>query len=130
MKEQYILMGQRMKSRRKELKITQSQLAEDIGISNNYVSSIETGNETPSLDTFIRICNRLNVTPDYLLLGSMHSNNVSQNIIDSLRLCNEYDIEFLQSYVEKLVEKTLLDGTILISYKYEPKSYIFCRFIL
>lgn len=105
MKEQYILMGQRMKSRRKELKITQSQLAEDIGISNNYVSSIETGNETPSLDTFVRICNRLNVTPDYLLLGSMHSNNVSQNIIDSLRLCNEYDIEFLQSYVEKLVEK-------------------------
>lgn len=105
MKEQYIVMGQRMKSRRKELKITQSQLAEDIGISKNYVSSIETGNETPSLDTFIRICNRLNVTPDYLLLGSMHSNNISQNIIDSLRLCDEYDIEFLQAYVEKLVGK-------------------------
>ena len=35
----------------------------------------------------------------------MHSNNISQNIIDSLRLCDEYDIEFLQVYVEKLVGK-------------------------
>lgn len=105
MKEQYILMGQRMKSRRKELKITQSELAEEIGISNNHISSIETGNETPSLDTFIRICNGLKVTPDYLLLGSMHCNNVSQNMIDSLRLCDEHDILFLQTYVETLVQK-------------------------
>lgn len=105
MKEQYIPMGQRMKSRRKELKISQGQLAEDVGVSNNHISSIETGKETPSLDTFIRICNGLKVTPDYLLLGCMHSNNISQNMIDSLRLCDEYDIQLFQSYVEKLVNK-------------------------
>ena len=105
MKEQYIPMGQRMKARRKELKISQGQLAEDVGVSNNHISSIETGKETPSLDTFIRICNGLKVTPDYLLLGCMHSNNISQNMIDCLRLCDEYDIQLFQSYVEKLVNK-------------------------
>ena len=105
MKEQYIPMGQRMKARRKELKISQGQLAEDVGISNNHISSIETGKETPSLDTFVRICNGLKVTPDYLLLGCMHSNNISQNIIDSMRLCDEHDIQMLQAYVEMFVNK-------------------------
>ena len=37
------------------------------------MSSIENGRQKPSLDIFIRICDLLNVTPDYLLLGSMHA---------------------------------------------------------
>ena len=49
------------------------------------MSSIENGRQKPSLDIFIRICDLLNVTPDYLLLGSMHAYNIPQDIIDSKR---------------------------------------------
>ena len=59
--------------RRKELHIKQAELAETLEISNNHMSSIENGRQKPSLDTFIRLCDCLNVTPDYLLLGSMHA---------------------------------------------------------
>ena len=96
-------MGRRIKSRRKELKITQSELAETLDLSNNHISSIETGNQKPSLDTFIELCNALKVTPDYLLLGSMHSDNIAQNIIDSLRLCSPDDLELAKDFINLLV---------------------------
>ena len=78
-------MGNRIKIRRKELRIKQAELAERLNISNNHMSSIENGRQKPSLDIFIRICDLLNVTPDYLLLGSMHAYNIPQDIIDSKR---------------------------------------------
>lgn len=78
--------------RRKELHIKQAELAETLEISNNHMSSIENGRQKPSLDTFIRLCDCLNVTPDYLLLGSMHAYNLPQDILDKLRLCSQEDI--------------------------------------
>ena len=80
MKQQYLEMGNRIKLRRKELKIKQNELAELLDISNNHMSSIETGKQKPSMDTFIKICEKLQVTPDYLLLGCMHMVIIPQDI--------------------------------------------------
>lgn len=80
---QYKEMGLRIKIRRKELKIKQAEMAEALDISNNHMSSIENGRQKPSLDIFIGICKHLNVTPDYLLLGSMRSYNIPQDIVPS-----------------------------------------------
>ncbi len=62
-------MGTRMKRRRKELKMSQAELAEKVNVSNNHISSIETGKQIPSLTTFVKICEQLDTTPDFLLLG-------------------------------------------------------------
>lgn len=105
MEQQYIDMGKRITARRKELKIKQSELAELLNISNNHMSSIETGKGKPSLDTFIAICDTLKVTPYYLLLGSMHADNVSQNIIDKLKLCTHNDLWVIQHLLEAMVQK-------------------------
>lgn len=75
--QQFVDMGNRIQVRRKELKIKQSELAERINISNNHMSSIE----------------------------SVHSNNISQNIIDKLRLCSKEDIELAYKFIELLVER-------------------------
>lgn len=104
MKRQYKDMGVRIQSRRKELKMTQGQLAEKVGISNNHMSSIETGKETPSLDTFVKICEGLSTRPDYLLLGSISSNNVSQSIIENLHLCSERDLELVKMITNSMLE--------------------------
>ena len=66
-------MGTRMKRRRKELKMSQAELAEKVNVSNNHISSIETGKQIPSLTTFVKICEQLDTTPDFLLLGSLHT---------------------------------------------------------
>lgn len=105
MSEQYIEMGIRIKNRRKELKMNQSKLAEYLDISNNHMSSIETGRQKPSMDTFLLLCETLKVTPDYLLLGSMHANNIPQNIVDMLPLCSPDDIHLALKFIELLVER-------------------------
>lgn len=77
-------MGTRMKRRRKELKMSQAELAEKVNVSNNHISSIETGKQIPSLTTFVKICEQLDTTPDFLLLGSLHTDNLPKNIYDCL----------------------------------------------
>lgn len=69
------------------------------------LGSIENGRQKPSLDIFIQICNLLNVTPDYLLLGNMHAYNIPKDIIDKLRLCNQSDIELAGDFIELLVKR-------------------------
>lgn len=101
----YQSMGIRIKTRRKELKIKQAELAEMLEISNNHMSSIENGKQKPSLDTFIGICRCLNVSPDYLLLGAMHAYNVPQDILDQLHLCSPTDIELAKDFIELLVKR-------------------------
>lgn len=103
--DQYQSMGNRIKSRRKELRIKQSELAEKLDISNNHISSIENGREKPSLDMFLKICEELNVTPDYLLLGNVHANNIPQNLTEALRLCSDDDIELASQFIELLVQR-------------------------
>ena len=101
----YYEMGNRIKLRRKELHIMQYELAEKLDISNNHISSIENGKEKPSLDLFISLCEELHVTPDYLLLGSMHANNIPLDIVDGLRLCSQDDIELTRQFVELLIRR-------------------------
>ena len=98
------VMGKRIAERRNKLHISQEKLAEQVGCSNNHLSNIEQGRAVPSLKLFIRICNSLVVSPDYLLMGSLHPRNVPQNLIDSLSLCSEEDISRLEGIVNVFVE--------------------------
>lgn len=101
----YIKLGQRIAKRRAQAGIRQNVLADEIGISNNYLSSIERGKEKPSLEIIINICNTLHVTPDYLLMGNMYSNNIPQNIVDGLRLCSNEDLILLSAIMQHMVDR-------------------------
>ena len=98
-------MGRRISKRRKALGIKQAVLAEKIGVNGNHLSSVETGKVTSSLELFVKICDELGVTPDYLLEGAMHSNNVPQSIVDHLRLCSEDDVDLAAEIVKLLADR-------------------------
>ena len=98
-------IGRRISARRRQMNIKQNVLAERVGLSNNYLSGIERGKECPTLAVFIRICNELKVTPDYLIMGSMHLNGAPQNLTDNYRLCSEEDQKLLISISELFVER-------------------------
>lgn len=112
-------MGNRISTRRRHLKISQSQLAEKIDISNKHLSNIERGREKPSFDVLVSLCNELRVTPDYLLMGSMHPHGVSQNLVDSLSLCTDEDIALLETIVRHMVLRQEKNGIMTISYNYD-----------
>ena len=60
-------LGQRIRETRIGKQLTQEALAERAGISVVYVSELERGIKSPSIDVFYRIALALNVSADYLL---------------------------------------------------------------
>lgn len=101
----YERIGKRIAQRRKQAGIKQNVLVERLNMSNNYLSSIERGRERPSLEILVGICNELEVTPDYLIMGNMNSNNVPQDIADGLRLCSKQDIELVSALIEIMINR-------------------------
>lgn len=64
------LLGQRIREQRRKKGWTMDKLAEKADLSVNYVGDLERGRKTPSLDTFIRIVEALDVPADVLIRDS------------------------------------------------------------
>ena len=79
----YKRLGQRIREERLRLHLTQAQLAEDADISDTYMGAIERGERSLTLDTLVRLVNRLGVTVDYLLADSVP--NTDANIMDQFK---------------------------------------------
>lgn len=72
------MIGQRIKERRKELHITQTQIQESCGISSGNLSGIETGRYLPSAVSLIELARILNCSVDWILTGeSSNSKNLT-----------------------------------------------------
>ena len=57
----------RLKDLRKKQKLTQKQLATDIGLSERNYQSLEYGNIKPSYDTLLKLADYFNISIDYLV---------------------------------------------------------------
>lgn len=55
-----LILKNRLKEARAELKLSQSQLAEMVGVSRNTISSIETGQFNPTAKLALVLCIALN----------------------------------------------------------------------
>ena len=62
-----VQMGHKIKRARKAQRITQIDLAQQIGLSPSFIGQIERGEKAASLETLEAICKALNVSADYLL---------------------------------------------------------------
>lgn len=75
------LLGLNIKNSRKNLKMTQAQLAEKTNLSTVHISHIEGGSVKMSVDTLINICNALKATPNDILWGQFDAcTNTSDDI--------------------------------------------------
>lgn len=79
----YLRLGKRIREERLRLNLTQAQLAEDIDISDTYMGAIERGERSLTLDTLIRLVNRLGVTVDYILSDSVE--DCDSNIVEQFK---------------------------------------------
>lgn len=59
-------------------------LAADIGVSASTLSRIEQGN-LPDIDTYLKLCNWLEVTPDFFTLSSVNKEDAKVGVIAHLR---------------------------------------------
>ena len=97
-------LGERIYEARKRRKLTQSDLAEMVGISNTYLSHIENGSKNMSMDTFIDICNALGVTADELLMDNISctDSRLGDRLAGLLTGCSGYEKKVILEVVDAL----------------------------
>ena len=66
--------GRRINKIRKEQGITSEALAVICGVNPVFIRQIEGGTRTPSLPVFVRICNALEMSPEYFLQDELKEN--------------------------------------------------------
>lgn len=89
----YRAIGKRIKTIREKNHLSQLMFSELINKSPAYVSYIETGKKSMSLDTFVQIANTLSVSTDILLAEQLACSAmpVSQEITMILNDCSDYE---------------------------------------
>ena len=103
----YWQLGQRIAARRKALGLRQAQVCERCDINNNYLSNIERGKSIPSLEVLMRVCEALEVTPDYLLLGTRRKEDWEQVqlVAERLQGMSREQLELADSFLCWLQER-------------------------
>ena len=92
--------GERLRALRKQKKLTQKQLAEQIRVKNSIISFYEVGDRFPSPEIIVKLATTLGVTSDYLLgIDRNESIDVSgldeedkllvRSLVDNLRRKNQ-----------------------------------------
>ena len=92
-------IGRRIVQRRKELDLSQKQLAEILNISNNHLSNIENGKAAPSFELFLIICKVLKTSSDFLLFNSVHP-EVDEGLVEKISLCSDEDRIIISKFVD------------------------------
>ena len=95
-------LGNRIRKIRKEKYMTQFTLAEEIGVSPNFLGDVERGVKSPSLETIVCIANVLDVSLDFLLFDSLNHTGIKEN--------NDMYLNYKQMNILKGVVKTIKDA--------------------
>lgn len=69
-----VKIGKFISERRKQLNLTQLQLAEKLSVTDRAVSKWETGKSMPDCAIILELCNLLKITPSDLLCGEIINN--------------------------------------------------------
>lgn len=101
----YVEVGKRLAKRRKELGLKQYQVCEMIDVNYKYISNLEKGRSVPSLETVMNLCEALQVTPDYLLMGAVLDSKVSdEKITEKISRLSGKNKIIIQGIIDVLAE--------------------------
>lgn len=86
--------GNRLLELRKKKGLTQAEIAEAAGLSDRTYADIERGTVNMRVETLLRICRALNITPDDILTDESSSLTVLQEeLFEKLSACSLKDRE-------------------------------------
>lgn len=90
--------GEKLRTLRKGMNLTQQQLAQRVGVQKSIISYYESGERYPSYDVLVKICRIFHVTTDYLL-------DIEKKRILDVSDLSEEDISVLQTVADALRSK-------------------------
>ena len=77
-------IGSRIRNIRESMKLSRSAFSEKINISEVFLSQVERGEKSISLNTLISICNNTGVSSDYILFGNTSNSSTANRIVNIL----------------------------------------------
>lgn len=101
-------IGKNIRKFRLARKLRQEELAEQTGLSTNYIGMIERGEKVPSLESFITISNALDVSADMLLCDVIHTGYEVKNslLTEKMKNLRTEDRDRIYDVVETLLKHT------------------------
>lgn len=94
-----IEIGKRIQNRRKQLALTQEQLAEMMNVSIQMVSNLERGNKAIRIDNLVNLCKILEVSTDYILTGKETAEEMNA-LTDRIAQLSAKDKKMIEMLVE------------------------------
>lgn len=88
-------IAKKIKEYRKKRGMTQAELAEKIDLGTKQISRIEIGEFYPSLNTFFKIVDALNINlEDFIILNSQEQNKIRLKILDKIYNASDDELNF------------------------------------
>lgn len=101
-------MGKRLVVRRKQLHLTQEELAERADMTTKTISTAETGKKALRPENIIKLCVALDINADYLLMGKLGANdyNIFSPKVSELTPSQYRHLEdIIDAYIDALEER-------------------------
>ena len=125
-----IKIGKFISEKRKELGITQSELAEKLNITDRAISKWENGVCMPDVGTIPELCEILNITINDLFSGEVvnmkeNEKKLEENLMEMARQKEEADKRLLNlEWVIAILACVVLLGGLLVAGYVEMKTYL------
>ena len=94
-------LGENIKSIRKRANFTQEEFSEKLGITPQFLSSVERGASGISMTTAIKICQLVSCSPMSLFKGIIQTSSIE----DKYELLEKKDKEVIEKMIDYLLEK-------------------------
>ena len=102
----YSLIGERISTKRKQLKMTQAELAEKADLTPKYISKIESPkNRSLSIKSVLQLCSALDVSPSFLLLGTKDDDDTAGyvDVAQKLKLCDAKQLRQISKFIDAII---------------------------
>jgi len=106
----YKKVGKRIAARRKELGLKQWQVTEMADLSDKYISNIERATSVMSVDVLMKLCDVLQTTPDYILLGTTQKHTPAayeRHVLQSFSMMTPKQMQLVLNFVDWICTQEL-----------------------
>ncbi len=91
-------IGERIYKKRRSLKMTQAQLAETVEVSTQMISNLECGKKAVRSENLVKICEALNISADYILMGS--TSDAASDTAERLSLLSADELKIINDMID------------------------------
>jgi len=86
-------IGQRLRQKRTELKLTREEFSELADIGAGYYGQLEVGTSQMSIDTLIKIARAMHLPFEYILFGEGYEKGDAEPVMELLRNCTDRELK-------------------------------------